>query len=527
MNITNLIPKITEEEITPLVSQLLEVIQLLREEIQNLKDEIARLKGQKPRPKIKPSNLDKDSHKDGDGGKKSTRRAKKKKAKNIKINQDIPLQPDNIPAGSKFIDYKDYIVQDIIFCPWNIRYRRGRWKTPEGNFIIGELPKDVKGHYGSGLISFSLYQYYGCYVTQPLLTEQLNEIGIDISRGQINNILIKNKDEFHSEKDEILKTGLNISNHIHVDDTGARHKGKNGYCTHIGNEYFAWFESTQSKSRINFLKLLRIDHKDFIINDDALEYMAVRGLPQYQLEKLGQVNVKIFKNDDEWSSYLRATGIDRDHHIRIATEGALVGSIIHHGFNTDLAIISDDAGQFNVFLHGLCWVHAERLVHKLIGYTDQHKKLLEQIRASIWQLYRDLKDYRLNPDEATKLALEERFDELFTTKTGFVTLDQTLARIHKNKSELLLVLERPDIPLHNNLSENDIREYVKRRKISGSTRSDGGKRCRDTFTSLKKTCRKLGIPFWKYLDDRIRKKYKIPPLAQVMKLKIAMADSKL
>ena len=469
MNIRDLIPKISEEEITPLVARLLEIIQLSIEEIQHLRDEIARLKGQKPKPEIKPSNLDKDSHKEGCGGKKSARRTKKKKTKHIKIHQDILRHPDNIPKGSKFIDYKDYIVQSVKFYPWNIRYRRGRWQTPEGGFIIGELPKDVKGHYGSELISFALYQYYGCHVTQPLLKEQLNEIGIDISKGQINTILIKNKDEFHQEKDSLLKTGLSISHHINVDDTAARHKGKNGYCTHIGNEYFAWFKSTKSKSRINFLKLLRIDNEDFIINDDAIEYMAVQGLPHYQLEKLGRVNGKIFKGNTEWSSYLRGTGIFRKHHIRIATEGALVGSIIHHGFNMDLAIISDDAGQFHVFLHGLCWVHAERLIHKLIGYTDLHKKVLEQIRASIWKLYRDLKDYRLNPDKATKLALEQRFDELFTTKTGFVTLDQTLARIHKNKSELLLVLDRPDIPLHNNLSENDIREYVKRRKMSGST----------------------------------------------------------
>jgi hypothetical protein len=81
MNITNLIPKVTEEETTPLVAQLLEVIQLFREEIQNLNDEIARLKGQKPKPKIKPSNLDKDSHKDGNGDKKSSRRAKKRRLK--------------------------------------------------------------------------------------------------------------------------------------------------------------------------------------------------------------------------------------------------------------------------------------------------------------------------------------------------------------------------------------------------------------------------------------------------------------
>ena len=173
MNTPTTIPKISEEEITPLVSQLLEVIQQLKEENQNLKDEIARLKGQKPKPKITPSNLAKDTHKDKGNG--ASSQDKRKQGKNIKIDQDITLHPDNIPAGSKFIDYKDYIVQDIMFCPWNIRYRRGRWKTPAGDFIIGELPKDVIGHYGAELISFVLYQYYDCYVTQPLPAKQLNE----------------------------------------------------------------------------------------------------------------------------------------------------------------------------------------------------------------------------------------------------------------------------------------------------------------------------------------------------------------
>jgi hypothetical protein len=83
----------------------------------------------------------------------------------------------------------------------------------------------------------------------------------------------------------------------------------------------------------------------------------------------------------------------------------------------------------------------------------------------------------------------------------------------QNKGELLLVLERPEIPLHNNLSERDIREYVKKRKISGSTRSDAGRRCRDTFASLKKTCRKNGISFWEYLLDRLRGTARIAPLA--------------
>lgn len=96
---------------------------------------------------------------------------------------------------------------------------------------------------------------------------------MDISSGQLNRILIEDKDIFHKEKDDILSVGLKISNYITVDDTGARHAEKNGYCTHIGNELFAWFQSTDSKSRINFLKLLRAGQMDYVINEDGLEYM--------------------------------------------------------------------------------------------------------------------------------------------------------------------------------------------------------------------------------------------------------------
>ena len=191
--------------------------------------------------------------------------------------------------------------------------------------------------------------------------------------------------------------------------------------------------------------------------------------------------------------------------------------IKYHGFNPELAIISDDAGQFKIFLHGLCWVHAERTIQKLVGYNDHQNQLLEKAKTDIWKLYRALKKYRRNPRASQKVKLETRFDSIFTRKTGFASLDIALKRIYQNKSELLLVLNRPDIPLHNNLSERDIREYVKKRKISGSTRSDVGKKCRDTFTSLKKTCRKLGISFWHYLVDRIEHQNKYPPLAEIMK----------
>jgi len=215
---------------------------------------------------------------------------------------------------------------------------------------------------------------------------------------------------------------------------------------------------------------------------------------------------------------MRLAGLEivNHRHIKIATEGALLGSVLHHGLPKSLVIVSDDAGQFNILNHALCWIHAERSINKLIAPSDEKRKILEDVRKQIWDFYDDLKAYKICPDETKKTQLKDRFKEIFTQKTDYQMLNLALGRLYENKAELLLVLERPEIPLHNNLSENDIREYVKRRKVSGSTRSDEGRRCRDTFTSLKKTCRKLGVSFWEYLLDRISKRNKISPLRDLI-----------
>jgi len=503
-------PKIDPEKVTPEIAQLLSIIELQIKEIQLLKDEIARLKEQNPKPKIKPSILEKRNR----SSKKKKRKKRPKKSKKLEIHQVIPIEPEHIPAGSIYKGCQDYLVQDLIISNWNTCYQRHRWQTPDGKYVVGRLPDEINGtHFGPTLITFVLYQYYGCHVTQPLIAGQLKELGIEISTGQISNMITNNKDSFHREKDQILTTGLNISGHINVDDTGARHNGANGYCTHIGNDLFAWFKSTESKSRINFLKLLQGQQNDYIINDNAIEYMHQQSLPRYQLKKFSN---RIFTTQRNWQSFLFQNGIRQKHHKRIATEGALIGSLIHHGWNSDLAIVSDDAGQFNVFLHALCWVHAERSVEVLVGYSDRQRKLIESIKNDIWLFYKKLKKYCSNPKKATRAKLEKRFDVIFGQKTGYASLDNALKRIHQNKSELLLVLDRPDIPLHNNLSERDIREYVKRRKISGSTRSENGRLCRDSFTSLKKTCHKLGISFWQYLLDRVENKMAIAPLPELM-----------
>lgn len=495
------------------LEQQIEIVLTFKEQNQILRDEIARLKNQKPKPKIKPSKLTKDPEK-----KSSQKRPdpkKKKKTDNLKIDKEERIAPEHIPEGSTFKGLKSYTVQGIRILPFNTRYLLEQWLTPEDKIVAGKLPPHVNGHFDPILKSFILYQYHHCHVTQPLILEQLQEWDVEISPCQINRILIEDKDQFHVEKDDILHAGLNSSTYINVDDTGARHDGKNGYCTHIGNEFFAWFKSTDSKSRINFLKLLRAGKSDYILNDDAFQYMIDARIPKSPLGLLKESPVKEFINSAQWEEHLQRIGISKPRHVKIATEGALFGSLVSQ-VPKSLVIVSDDAGQFNILNHSLCWIHAERTLAKLIVPSAEKQEILEEVRKQVWDFYDELKTYKETPTEKNKVRLQEVFDDIFTQQTDFQLLNLALKRLHANKSELLLVLDRPEIPLHNNLSENDIREYVKKRKISGSTRSEAGRRCRDTFASLKKTCRKLGISFWQYLNDRLSGKNLILPLSQIV-----------
>jgi hypothetical protein len=235
--------------------------------------------------------------------------------------------------------------------------------------------------------------------------------------------------------------------------------------------------------------------------------MRERALPEPLVARLAADGNRRFADCAAWMTHLQGLGFaDRVltcDPIRLATEGALFGSVMAHGFLRKAVIVSDDAGQFNVGRHALCWVHAERLVHKLETFTDQARLAQQTLRGLIWEFYRDLIAYKRLPSDSGKIALGARFDTIFKKRTGFGKLDHLLKRLHANKTELLTVLDRPEIPLHTNGSENDIRCQVTKRKISGGTRSNAGRDCRDAFLGLAKTCAKLGISYWDYLGNRL------------------------
>jgi hypothetical protein len=258
---------------------------------------------------------------------------------------------------------------------------------------------------------------------------------------------------------------------------------------------------------LNFLSLLRAGHTDYVINQAALDYMRGRALAGSVIDQLAAHRQTRFADQAAWQTHLDRLGIRTvqvtPDPICIATEAALWGSIQAHGLLREMVVVSDDAGQFDVGRHALCWVHAERLVHKLDTFTDLHRAAQKHMRALIWRFYHDLKAYRAKPTARRRSELRARFDRIFHRRTGFVTLDRLLARLHANKPELLMVLDRPEIPLHTNGSERDIRLHVTKRKVSGGTRSLDGRDCRDAFLGLMRTAAKLGIGFWEYLGDRL------------------------
>src|SRR5438876_4481252 len=377
------LPDIPAEERTPLVESLLAIIRIqqdriqqLEETVQHLRDEIAVLKGQKPRPDIKPSLLEATKPKTaGQEGSKRPGSAKRPKTAELHIHHEVPQHVEDLPEGAAFRGYEAYVVQELIIQNDNTRYLRARYDLPAGGSVLAPFPAGVLpvegGHFGANLVAYILDQYHQAQVTEPLLLAQLWEYGIDISAGQLHGILTENKEPFHQEKAEVLAAGLVESSYLGTDDTGARHQGKNGYCTALGNDLFAYFESTDTKSRINFLQVLQGKQRDYAINDMTLAYWERQKLAAALVDKLTQ-GPQEFAGEEAWQARLSALAITDERHVRIATEGALLGSLVARGVSPNLVVLSDGAQQFVVFVHAACWVHADRPLARMVPYNDEH-----------------------------------------------------------------------------------------------------------------------------------------------------------
>jgi hypothetical protein len=506
-------------EQSPLVLALVEMIQRQAAEIKALREEVHKLKGNTQRPKIEPSRLLKPPKRKTPAGQKRPGSAKRSKTAQLTIHEDLPLVIEGLPAGTQIEGYRDFVVQDLKIAAHNTRYRRTVYRLPDGRLRVAPRPADVHGHFGVGLKQFILYQVHQTHVSHARLLEQLREYGIDISAGQLNAILLDGHEAFHAEKDALLPTARAVSGVLHVDDTSARHRGKNAVCTHIGNDYFASFHTTDSKSRLNFLRLLCQPEERYSLNEEMRTALELLGASQVLQDKFATRAEATFVGRAAFENQLDRWRITSDSQRTLVCEAALYATLLTEDWYADLGLVSDDAPQFKLFgfVHGLCWIHAERKVSRLIPLTTKHQQAVEKVRDEIWTFYERLKTYRREPCETQRPELTAEFDRLCQQRTGYPALNEALTLLHAKQTGLLAVLEYPHLPLHNNLSERDIREYARLRKVSGGTRSELGRRCRDTFLSLKKTCRKLGLSFWQFLKDRLSPHPAIPTLPELLR----------
>ena len=505
--------------------KLVGALSQLKVEHQAVKDELARFKNLPPRPPFKPSGMEKASaSKDVEPGRDKKGRSLRRRGKQLDrltIDATIVVKAKP-PAGSRHKGYDEIVVQDLALHPKVTRYRRERWQTPDGETILAELDPGIVGGYGANIHRLVLMLHFAGQMTCERIVALLNGMGVVISKRQVVRLLTARLETFRAEDEAVLKAALTDAPFITVDDTGARHAGKNAFTTQIGSDRFTAFRTGPSKSRQAFLARLRGATALYAINGAALDYMRARNLSQAAIDALANHADQVFSSVESWELHLKTLGLTdlkvAPDPVRVATEAALWGAIQHQGLLQNTVIVSDDAGQFRVGAHALCWVHAERLVHKLVPANDIQRNAIEVTKRMIWWLYRALKDYKLAPNPERAQALRERFDRIFKRKTRYTLLDRLLRRLLRRKDELLRVLERPETPLNTNASENDIRAFVTKRKISGGTVSDKGRDARDIMLGLAKTCMKLKLSFYDFIGDRLGVAGPmIPPLASLVR----------
>ena len=379
------------------------------------------------------------------------------------------------------------------------------------------LPPGYEGEFGPGLKTLSLKLYYDTNITQLNMLDLFRGAKIKISAGQLSNFLIKNHDLFHKEKDAVYEAGLRSSPWQHMDETTTRVNAQNYYCQILCNPLYTAYFTTENKSRLTVIDVLtNFRERSFLLNREAFTYFEIFKLSAPVIQQL-----KSFPQDQQLGQeeffglldkYLSQLGPQQRNHVIDAA--AIAAYHAQMEFPVVRLLICDDAPQFKLVTEqlALCWVHDGRLYKKLDPCIPYHRQLLDSFLEKYWNFYTQLLKYRDNPTPEEHARLDNEFDNLFSTETGYYALDQRIAKTKAKKKSMLMVLDHPEIPLHNNPAELGARKRVRKRVVSFGTRTIDGTKAWDTFMTLSATAKKLGINFYHYLYDRISGTFRITSL---------------
>ena len=500
----------------------------LRAQNQRLRDEINRLKGEQGQPQIRPQRsgaaspaVDQSSEKE--------RRQRKPHNKGSKVEQlaiqeeqTVTVDPAQLPDDAESKGHEDVVVQEVKLEVHNILFHKEKYYSPrEQKTYSAELPPGYTGAFGPGVKALTLVFYHGANLSEPKVSEFFKYVGVQISAGQLSNLLVKGQAPFHAEKDAVYVAGLTSSPWQHIDDTGTRVNGVNAHCHIVCNPLYTAYVTTAKKDRLAVLQaLLNGRPLAFQLNAEAYAWLEPVSLPATALAGLHALPQEQTLREADFTQRLEAQlpTLGTQHRRWILEAAAVAAYHAQQEFPVVDLLLCDDADQFKRLTRAFagCWVHDGRHYKKLIPAVSPHLALLEGFLDQYWAYYAELLAYQPAPTPERAAQLSRQFDELFTTVTGYAALDDRIAKTRAKKDALLMVLKHPELPLHNNPAELGARQRVRKRDVSFGPRTEEGKRSWDTFQTLAATAKKLGVSFYHYVFDRVTGKNQVPPLADLI-----------
>ena len=508
-----------------LVEKVRQENQELRAEVQRLRDEINRLKGEQGKPDIKANKREEKNHSSEAERRRPKSWRKSSKVNNIQIDREerLTVEKEELPADAQFKGYEETVVQDIRLATDNVRFLKEKYYSPTtGRTYLAPLPAGYVGEFGPGVRSLVLTLYYVSGMTEPKIEEFLSHIGISISTGQISNLLIKGQEEWHEEKEEVWRAGLASTTWQHIDDTSTRVNGQNQYCHVVCNPYFSAYFTHPGKGRLTVLQILQSgQHLDFLFNQQTASWLDLFNTPLWAQRRITEWPQNQLLTAQEMDELLQrdVATLNEQQKTRILEAAALTAYHQQEESAIIETLLSDDAPQFQHITQqqALCWIHEGRHFKKLTPYVDFHRQLLDDFQRDFWAFYQQLQAYREAPSLEQADMLRADFETLFTTTTGYQALDERIAKTKTKQERLLLVLDQPEVPLHNNPAELAVRQRVRKRTISFGPRTDDGAAAWDTFNTLNETAKKLGVNFYAYIHDRISGDLRLPSLASLIR----------
>lgn len=445
-----------------LVEELKSENAALREEMQRLRDENNRLKGEQGQPKVKPNKAKKNQ----DYSSEKERRRPKKWGKRRKIDkiefdreEKLVVDKQGLPADAQFKGYEPVVVQDIDIKTDNVRFWKEKYYAPStGKIYLASLPAGYQGEFGPGVHSLVITLYYASGMTAPKIIEFLSHFNISISSGQVSNLLTKKNESWHTEKDEIYQAGLASSNWQHIDDTSTRVDGQNQYCHVIGNPLYTAYFTRPRKDRLTIIEILQnVSEAQFLLNGQTVDWLETFAMPQWAQRTIAQWPHHLLLSYTQLEELINTHlgRLNEQQQARVFEAAAL--SAYHNQTVMPIVplLLSDDAPQFRDITdeQALCWIHDGRHYKKLTPFLDYHRQLLDDFKTEFWTFYHKLQRYRASPSVEQATMLNQEFETLFSTVTGYDALDQRIAKTKAKKDKLLMVLRHPEIPLHNNPAE--------------------------------------------------------------------------